>query len=213
MKCYYLTSSVSLYILYYSCLLALRTKLIGNRGKMTWKKFMWVKQSPWGWLPWFLWLTSFTFRWFVKHIGCRAMPRKLSIKSVPDYLWCGFILHSCVLKGCVEKATADLPEHNFYHLMRHWDGQGTVKHAFGFTLKGQKIACSCFPVFGFMLYIVNAAAGRKLIVLVWIKEVSQTAWAEETLDSHWHVIWQSQKWVMGSKQGCSADSGGDKGTG
>lgn len=80
-------------------------------------------------------------------------------------------------------------------------------HFSGFTFKGQKIACYCFLLSGFMLYTVSDASVRKLIVLVWIKGFGQTVWVEETLKSHWNVVWQSQKWVMGGNQDLSADSG------
>lgn len=36
-------------------------------------------------------------------------------------------------------------------------------HFSGLTLKGQRIACSCFLLHGFMLYIISAAAVRNLI--------------------------------------------------
>lgn len=84
-------------------------------------------------------------------------------------------------------------------------------HFSGLILKGQKITCSYFLPCGFMLYIVSDAVVRKLIVLVWIKEFSQTVWAEGTLESHWNVIGQSQRWGVDSKQDCSADSWAAKG--
>lgn len=130
-----------------------------------------------------------TFKWFVMHIRSQAMPCKLSIRSIPNYLWCGFILYSSVLNCYIGKTTANLPDHGFYLLVRHWFVQGAVNmHFSGLTLKGQKIACYCFLLPSFILYIVSDAAFRKLIMLVWIREFSQTVWVEETLESHWSVI-------------------------
>ena len=91
------------------------------------------------------------------------MPYKLFVRNFPNYLWCSLYLQSCFLNCCIEKTKANLPEQGFCQLVRHWDGQGAMKHAFlRLNFKGPENNLLLFPSAWFRVIHCQCCCCQKL---------------------------------------------------